>query len=101
MPFTFAHPVITMPWWKRTSSPISALIIGCMAPDFEYFLRFRAAAVWSHEGLGILLFNLPLVVMLYIIFEGLVRTVLYIYLPVWFPYRWNRHGKLPSTPKGW
>jgi len=101
MPFTFAHPVITMPWWKRKSWPVSALIIGCMAPDFEYFLRFRASAIWSHEGLGILLFNLPLVVLLYILFELLIRPVLYVYLPSWFPYRWSRHGKLPATPIGW
>lgn len=101
MPFTFAHPVITMPWWKRKSWAVSALIIGCMAPDFEYFLRFRASAVWSHEGLGILLFNLPLVVLLYIIFEVLVRPVLYVYLPPWFPYRWERDGKLPVTLIGW
>lgn len=101
MPFTFAHPVITMPWWKRRSWPVSALIIGCMAPDFEYFIRFRPAAIWSHQGPGIFLFNLPLILLLYILFEVVVRPVLYVYLPSWFPYRWNRKGKLPTTLKGW
>lgn len=101
MPFTFAHPVITMPWWKKKSLPVSALIIGCMAPDFEYFIRFRAAAEWSHEGLGILIFNLPMIVLLYLIFESVIRPVLHVYLPSWLPYRWDREGKLPATLQGW
>ncbi|EGG35441.1 DUF4184 family protein [Paenibacillus sp. HGF5] len=101
MPFTFAHPVITMPWWKKKSLPVSALIIGCMAPDFEYFIRFRAAGVWGHEGPGILLFNLPLILLLYVVFEKVIRLVLHDYLPSWFPYRWQRDGKLPASPTGW
>lgn len=101
MPFTFAHPVITMPWWKKKSLPVSALIIGSMAPDFEYFIRFRASGIWSHEGLGILLFNLPVILLLYVIFETVVRPVLFTYLPSWFPYRWDRAGKVPATFKGW
>lgn len=101
MPFTFAHPVITMPWWKKKSLPVSALIIGCMAPDFEYFIRFRASGLWSHEGPGILLFNLPMILLLYVIFETVVRPVLFVYLPSWFPYRWDRAGKVPATFKGW
>lgn len=101
MPFTFAHPVITMPWWKKKSLPVSALIIGCMAPDFEYFIRFLAAGVWGHEGPGILLFNLPLILLLYVVFEKVIRPVLHAYLPSWFPYRWQREGKLPASATGW
>ncbi|MGG4106089.1 DUF4184 family protein [Paenibacillus lautus] len=101
MPFTFAHPVITMPWWKKKSLPVSAFIIGCMAPDFEYFIRFRAAGLWSHEGPGILLFNIPMILLLYVIFEAVIRPVLFAYLPSGFPYRWNREGKLPASLKGW
>lgn len=101
MPFTFAHPVITMPWWKKKSLPVSALIIGCMAPDFEYFIRFRAAGVWGHDGPGILLFNLPLILLLYVVFEKVIRPVLHVYLPSGFPYRWQRDVKLPVSPIGW
>ncbi|MEX3616863.1 DUF4184 family protein [Paenibacillus glucanolyticus] len=101
MPFTFAHPVITMPWWRKKLLPVSALVIGCMAPDFEYFIRFRAASVWSHEGLGVILFNLPMIVLLYLLFECVARPVLHVYLPSWFPYRWSRERKLPISLKGW
>lgn len=101
MPFTFAHPVITMPWWKRKNLPVSALIIGCMAPDFEYFVRFRAAGEWSHDGWGILFFNLPVIVTLFIMFERVVRHVVNAYLPAWLPYRWSSGARMPDSFKGW
>ncbi|GIO90261.1 DUF4184 family protein [Paenibacillus lactis] len=101
MPFTFAHPVITLPWWKRKDLPVSALIIGCMAPDFEYFVRFRAAGEWSHDGWGILFFNLPVIAILFIIFEQVVRPVVNAYLPKWFPYRWSNASRMPDSFRGW
>ncbi|MFE6798616.1 DUF4184 family protein [Paenibacillus chitinolyticus] len=101
MPFTFAHPVAVMPWWNKTTLPVSALIIGCMSPDFEYFVRFRAAGVWSHHGAGIVFFNLPMILLLFLLFETAVRPALYDYLPGRFPYRWRREGGIPATFKGW
>ncbi|MEC0249189.1 DUF4184 family protein [Paenibacillus chitinolyticus] len=101
MPFTFAHPVAVMPWWNKTTLPVSALIIGCMSPDFEYFVRFRAAGVWSHDGAGIVLFNLPVILVLFLLFETVVRPALYDYLPGRFPYRWRREGVIPVSFKGW
>ncbi|MFF2155208.1 DUF4184 family protein [Paenibacillus chitinolyticus] len=101
MPFTFAHPVAVMPWWNKTTLPVSALIIGCMSPDFEYFVRFRAAGVWSHHGAGIVFFNLPMILLLFLLFETAVRPALYDYLPGRFPYRWRRKGGIPATFKGW
>ncbi|SEF70869.1 DUF4184 family protein [Paenibacillus sp. UNC499MF] len=101
MPFTFAHPAAVMPWWNKTTLPVSALIIGCMSPDFEYFIRFRAAGVWSHEGAGIVLFNLPVIILLFLLFETVVRPALYDYLPGRFPYRWRREGRIPGSFKGW
>ncbi|MGG4356446.1 DUF4184 family protein [Paenibacillus lautus] len=38
---------------------------------------------------------------MYVIFEAVIRPVLFAYLPSWFPYRWNREGKLPACLKGW
>ncbi|GKS13500.1 hypothetical protein YDYSY3_45000 [Paenibacillus chitinolyticus] len=101
MPFTFAHPVAVMSWWNKTTLPVSALIIGCMSPDFEYFVRFRAAGVWSHHGAGIVFFNLPMILLLFLLFETAVRPALYDYLPGRFPYRWRREGGIPATFKGW
>jgi len=51
MTFTFAHPAVVIPlkekrpkWFNGT-----ALILGRMAPDFEYFIRFEAKAVVGHK----------------------------------------------------
>ncbi|HDR7515728.1 DUF4184 family protein [Bacillus mobilis] len=62
MPFTFAHPAAILPFTKRNSSYISvtALILGSMAPDFEYFLHFRPYGIIGHTWLGFLYLNLPL-----------------------------------------
>ncbi|OTG97935.1 hypothetical protein B9T24_00750 [Acinetobacter sp. ANC 4654] len=42
MPFTFSHTAAVFlfkPWLNKLS--LTGLALGCMAPDFEYFLRMR------------------------------------------------------------
>ena len=42
MPFTFAHPAIVLPFYKKPKFfSMTTLIIGSMSPDFEYFLRMK------------------------------------------------------------
>ncbi|MGB0583208.1 MAG: DUF4184 family protein [Limisphaerales bacterium] len=38
MPFTLSHPLAVIPL-RRTGLVFSAMVIGCMSPDFEYMLR--------------------------------------------------------------
>lgn len=63
MPFTFAHPAAVLPLKKKWPGLFdsTALILGSMAPDFEYFLRFKAQGVIGHTPGGFFYFNLPLV----------------------------------------
>ncbi|KFN01337.1 hypothetical protein DJ93_1011 [Bacillus clarus] len=63
MPFTFAHPAAVIPFCKKQSPYISvtALVLGSMAPDFEYFLHFRPYGSIGYTRLGFFYFNLPLV----------------------------------------
>ena len=44
LPFTLAHAAAVVPIWRRGRSflPLSALVVGCMAPDFEYFANLSA-----------------------------------------------------------
>ena len=66
MPFTLAHPAAVLPFFKlgrRVHAP--ALVLGSMAPDFEYFLRGRTFGVYGHTLWGQLWFNLPLVAVVY------------------------------------
>jgi hypothetical protein len=58
MAFTAAHPVAVVPL-KKWGLPLSALVVGSMSPDFEYFIRFQPIGVLGHTLAGIPLFCLP------------------------------------------
>lgn len=62
MPFTCAHPAAVAPLATKRRPWLDAtgLIIGSMAPDFEYFIHFKAQAIVGHTPMGCLYLNLPL-----------------------------------------
>ena len=103
MPFTFAHPAITLPiirlFGKRVS--ITALVIGSLTPDFEYFIRFQIKSVYSHTPLGIFLFCLPVGLALTFIFHNILKKELIRNLPYFVQKRmghlydldWNTYFK--------
>jgi hypothetical protein len=82
MPFTFAHPAIVIPLTKLKWFSATALILGSMAPDFEYFIRMRIYGSFSHSLAGVFLFDFPLVLFLAFIYHNWVRDELLINLPV-------------------
>lgn len=59
MPFTISHAAAAWPF-RRTRLVMSALIIGCMAPDFEYFIPFQHHGAFGHDWLGVFTLDLPL-----------------------------------------
>src|SRR5687768_12786443 len=78
MPFTFSHPALILPLAnlpKRWAS-LTGLVIGSLAPDFEYFLRMKVYSVHSHTLPGVFYFNLPLAIILAFAFHLIVRTQL-------------------------
>ncbi len=83
MPFTFCHPAIVLPLAKLSKSKISmtALVIGSMSPDFEYFIRMRLEKVHGHTLSGLFYFDLPLTVILAFLFHYFVRDTLILNLP--------------------
>jgi Domain of unknown function (DUF4184) len=58
VPFTFSHPIAVVPL-ARSPLVFSALVVGSLSPDFEYFLLFATTSIISHSWLGILVFCLP------------------------------------------
>jgi hypothetical protein len=83
MPFTFSHPAIVLPfrflpkqWFSMTG-----LIIGSVTPDFEYFLRMKIQSQYSHTITGLLWFDLPLGLLLSLVFHNLIRESLFNNLP--------------------
>ncbi|SHI19977.1 DUF4184 family protein [Sporanaerobacter acetigenes] len=76
MAFTLAHPAAVINFTKKHKSYINnaAMILGTMAPDFEYFIHFKPMSVIGHSIKGFLLINLPLVILLYFIFYKVIKN---------------------------
>ncbi|MEO6902454.1 MAG: DUF4184 family protein [Bacteroidia bacterium] len=78
MGFTFSHPALILPfkYLPRKYYSLSGLIMGSMAPDFEYFLRWDNQSVLSHTFKGVFLFDIPFSIIALIIFHEIMRNIL-------------------------
>lgn len=83
MPFTFSHPALVLPLalLGRRWCSLTGLVVGSVAPDFEYFLRFDYYSAISHTLFGLFFFDLPLGLLLAFLFHGVVREPLFANLP--------------------
>ena len=83
MPFTFSHPAIVLPLKKISGKMLSltGLVIGSVAPDFEYFIRMNVHGYYSHTLSGLFWFDLPLGLLLTFIYHNIVRDQLISNLP--------------------
>jgi hypothetical protein len=61
MPFTVSHAAAVLPIhrWTHYRLPLTALMIGSMAPDFGYVFSYEASRAWTHSFTGIFTFSLP------------------------------------------
>lgn len=85
MPFTLSHPAAALPLWRASRRlRLAALVIGSMAPDFQYFLRFYTVGRFSHTPLGLLVVCLPV---------G--------WLCLWLFDRFGRRGVQALLPPAW
>lgn len=64
-----------MPFRRLRLVP-SALVVGAMAPDFEYFLRFAPTGGFGHTIAGAFLFSLPVALLVLCAFHLLVKAPL-------------------------
>src|SRR5262249_32104455 len=82
MPVTPAHTVAAWPLHKWLPAlPLSALGIGPMAPDSEYFLRLAPVTRVAHTPTGLLFFCVPVSIAVWFVFRRLVRPALVDLLP--------------------
>jgi len=81
MPFTPAHPAIVLPLLKKRGFSALGLVVGSMAPDFEYFFKMKVNSVHSHTLAGLFYFDLPVAFLLAWIFVKVVKTNLLTNLP--------------------
>jgi len=59
MPFTVSHAAAVLPLQRYTKLPLTALMVGSMAPDFIYFFSQHASRSLSHSITGLFTFCLP------------------------------------------
>lgn len=84
VPFTFfAHQAPVLPlklarpaWFSGT-----ALVVGSMAPDAEYFIRGEPVSALSHTLLGQIVFCLPVALVMVAIVERVLAPTLPLHLP--------------------
>jgi len=80
MPFTLAHPAAALPF-RKTRLVLSAVIVGSMAPDFEYFLRLAPQGRYSHSLPGLFLRALPVALAVLWLFHRRARFAIVRLLP--------------------
>src|SRR6185295_11213171 len=61
MPFTVSHAAAVLPLHRLSPHklPLTALMVGSMAPDFGYFFSHEASRALTHSFIGLFIFALP------------------------------------------
>lgn len=100
MPLTIAHPAAVIPLFRRMKKYglLSALIIGSIAPDFTYFLFLPITRGQTHSLAGLFWFCLPMGLLVYFVFHGLMKRPLLSLLPAQLTMRLEPNGKEETRP---
>jgi hypothetical protein len=81
MPFTLSHAAAALPF-RRTRLVMSALVVGCFAPDAEYFIPFsKQNTSYGHTLPGVFLYDVPLALVLLWLFHCYAKEPLAACLP--------------------
>jgi len=62
VPFTVSHAAAVLPLYRLSKHklPLTALMVGSMAPDFGYFFSHEASRALTHSFTGLFIFALPM-----------------------------------------
>lgn len=85
MPFTLSHTVLAIPFKNKSLSKyfnFTALVLGSMAPDFEYYIKISTHDTWNGHSLSAIFYlNVPLILLFSIIFHHIIKGSLILMLP--------------------
>ena len=87
MPFTLAHPAAAVPFHKY-GLPMSALVVGSMAPDFRYFTHSSMSSPFSmmdpygHTLRGLFFYCIPAGLVMLWLFHAILKRPLLSLLPI-------------------
>lgn len=86
MPFTASHVIAILPIKKHLAGyfSITGLIIGSMVPDFEFFLRMTLLGYYGHRLSGVFFFDIPVGLLLFVVFRGIIRKPVIQHLPAYW-----------------
>lgn len=94
MPFTFSHPAAVLPakYLPEKWVSMSALVVGSITPDLEYFIRMKNLSLYSHTWLGLLWYDMPVGFAFIFVYHLLIRDALISNLPLFLKSRLSRYG---------
>jgi hypothetical protein len=98
MPFTPSHAVVAIPLRRFGLIP-SAVAIGSMAPDFEFFIRLAFDQRFGHSVRGMLTFSIPAALVVFSFYHFWLRMRLVSLLPVSVQQRLGTAIHIPSGPR--
>ena len=74
MPFTVSHAAAVLPLHRFSHRlPLTALMIGSMAPDFGYFFTHTASRALTHSFAGLFIFALPLGLLVWLFYVAVLE----------------------------
>jgi hypothetical protein len=81
MPFTFSHAAAAWPF-RKTRLEMPALVIGCFAPDFPYFMFIKRYGYIGHTLPGFFFFDLPISLVVLWLFYAYQQQPFSMLLPI-------------------
>lgn len=98
MPFTPSHAAIVLPFIRSGYFSATALIIGSMAPDFEYFFTMNDQGIHGHTLAGFFYFDIPVTILAAFVFHYFVKFNLIDNLPYFLQRKFDDLKQLEFLP---
>jgi hypothetical protein len=73
MPFTVSHAAAVLPLRRYSSLPLTALMVGSMAPDFGYFFSYELSRPLTHSFSGLFIFALPVGLIVWLFYVAVLE----------------------------
>ena len=75
MPFTVSHAAAVLPLhrFSKHKLPLTALMVGSMAPDFGYFFSHEASRALTHSFAGLFIFALPAGLLVWLFYVAILE----------------------------
>jgi Domain of unknown function (DUF4184) len=105
MPYTISHAAAVLPFsrWLVRWRVLSATVVGSLVPDLGYLMPAHPPRVLTHSALSLFTFSLPFGLLLYWVFQRVMKTPLLTLLPDQAYMRWRPFAAPAAlnSPRQW